>query len=135
MEGVWVVMLWMFVTWNFVFKWGPATLQDILFNHCCFFHVRLQLRFKLWSFLSSPSDVRCSIFLNFNIFLHQTLTCLKSNINPLENNKNTRASHWRRSSVFVVNFEHISHRFLAFCYWLWAFKYLLDFRVILCYYG
>ena len=32
------------------------------------------------------------------------------------NNSNTRKTwrHWRRSSVFIVNFEYISHIFLVF---------------------
>ena len=27
------------------------------------------------------------------------------------NNKNTRKRHWRRSAVFTVNLEHVSHLF------------------------
>ena len=43
------------------------------------------------------------------------------------NNKNTRTTSRRRSGVFIVNFEHISHLFLVFllltvnaskCYWV-----------------
>ena len=30
------------------------------------------------------------------------------------NNKNTRQRQWRRSGVFVVNLEHISHLALVF---------------------
>ena len=30
------------------------------------------------------------------------------------NYKNTRKRHWRRSGVFIVNFEHISDLFLVF---------------------
>ena len=30
--------------------------------------------------------------------------------------------HWRRSGVFIVNFEHISHRFLVFLMLLWTSK-------------
>ena len=30
------------------------------------------------------------------------------------NNKDTERSHWRRSGVFIVNFEHISHLGLVF---------------------
>ena len=30
------------------------------------------------------------------------------------NNKNTRTTLWRRSGVFIVNFEDISHLFLVF---------------------
>ena len=27
------------------------------------------------------------------------------------NNKNVEQCHWRRSAVFIINFEHISHIF------------------------
>ena len=30
------------------------------------------------------------------------------------NNSNTERRYWRRSGVAIVNFEHISHLFLAF---------------------
>ena len=30
------------------------------------------------------------------------------------NNKDTRRRQWRRSGVFIVNFEHISHPILVF---------------------
>ena len=30
---------------------------------------------------------------------------------------------WRRSGVFIVNFEHISHLFYYFYCWLWKSKY------------
>ena len=30
------------------------------------------------------------------------------------NNKDTERRHWRRSDVFIVNFEHILHLVLAF---------------------
>ena len=30
------------------------------------------------------------------------------------NNKDTRKTSWRRSGVFIVNFEHISHLVLVF---------------------
>ena len=30
------------------------------------------------------------------------------------NNKNTRRRHWRRSSVFIVKFEYVSHFFFVF---------------------
>ena len=36
------------------------------------------------------------------------------------NNKNP--SQWRRSGVFIVNFEHISHLLSSFYGWLWASK-------------
>ena len=36
------------------------------------------------------------------IYLHQV------------NNRNAERRHWRRSGVFVVNFEHISHLNLVF---------------------
>ena len=29
------------------------------------------------------------------------------------NNKTPKQRHWRRSCVFIVNFEHISHLFLC----------------------
>ena len=51
----------------------------------------------------------------------QTNTCLKSPIETLEkgskyfkvNNEDVRTRHWRRSCVFIVNFEHISHLFTS----------------------
>ena len=51
----------------------------------------------------------------------QTNTCLKSPIETLEkgskyfkvNNEDVRTRHWRRSWVFIVNFEHISHLFTS----------------------
>ena len=30
------------------------------------------------------------------------------------NNKDTSTTSWRRSGVFILNFEHISHLFLVF---------------------
>ena len=30
------------------------------------------------------------------------------------NNKDTRTTPWRRSGIFIVNFEHISHLVLVF---------------------
>ena len=30
------------------------------------------------------------------------------------NDKNTRTTPWRRSGIFIVNFEHISHLVLVF---------------------
>ena len=49
-------------------------------------------------------------------------TCLKLTIETLEQDvkcskltiKTTERRHWDRSVVFIVNFEHISHRGLAF---------------------
>ena len=38
-------------------------------------------------------------------------------------------SHWRRSGVFIVNLEHISHFLHCFCYWLWTGKCLLGMYV------
>ena len=35
------------------------------------------------------------------------------------NNKDTR-SHWRRSGIFIVNFEHISHLARVFCICFWS---------------
>ena len=50
-----------------------------------------------------------------------TCNCLKSTIETLENGvacskltiKTPQRCHWRRSGVFIVNFEHISHLFLV----------------------
>ena len=42
-----------------------------------------------------------------------------------KNNRSTRKRcQWRRSAVFIVNFEHISHLFLRFLLPLWRGEYL-----------
>ena len=51
------------------------------------------------------------ITLSFWLFSSQlTFTCSKSTIETLEKG----VKHWRRSAVFIVNFEHISHLCLVF---------------------
>ena len=35
------------------------------------------------------------------------------------NNKDTKTTQWRRSGVFIVNFEHISHLVLVFLLLTW----------------
>ena len=39
--------------------------------------------------------------------------------------KTPEGRHWRSSSVFIVNFELISHIVLAFFCWLWTIKFRL----------
>ena len=40
------------------------------------------------------------------------------------NNKNTMEQRqWRRSGVFIVSFEHISHLFLVFSLSIWTSQY------------
>ena len=51
------------------------------------------------------------------------LTCAKSTTETLKTLsskltiKTPERRHWRGSSVFVANFEHISHLFLEFLFW------------------
>ena len=45
----------------------------------------------------------------------QSLTRSKSKAKALEKGlKYFQSFHWRRSGVFIVNFEHISHLFLVY---------------------
>ena len=45
----------------------------------------------------------------------QSLTWSKSKVKALEKGlKYFQSFHWRRSGVFIVNFEHISHLLLVF---------------------
>ena len=52
----------------------------------------------------------------------QAITCSKLTIETLEqgrnmlksNNKDTRTTPWRRSGIFIVSFEQISHLVLVF---------------------
>ena len=45
----------------------------------------------------------------------QSLTWSKSKVKALEKGlKYFQSFHWRRSGVFIVNFEHISHLFLVY---------------------
>ena len=39
--------------------------------------------------------------------------------------KTPERCQWRRSGVFIINFEHILHLFLMFPLLLWAGKYML----------
>ena len=39
--------------------------------------------------------------------------------------KKLKPSHWRRSGVFIVDFEHVSNHFLLFLQQLWTDKCLL----------
>ena len=52
--------------------------------------------------------------------------CSKSSMETPEQCVKFVQSQWRRSSVFIANFEHISHTVLVFHWWLWTSKYRLD---------
>ena len=49
----------------------------------------------------------------YDYVTHLTLTCSRSTI---ETGKRCERRQWRRSGVFIINFEHISHLFLVFLF-------------------
>ena len=89
----------------------------------------------------------------------QSLTCLKSTMKTLENSVEYLQSYllrhenefilyplkrsettcfltfsgsikWVRSDVFIINFDHISHFFRCFYYWIWTSKFSLGIQVL-----
>ena len=51
----------------------------------------------------------------FKVNNKDTRTCSNLTIETLEEGvKHVQLCHWRRSSIFIVNFEHISHLVLVF---------------------
>ena len=66
----------------------------------------------------APYVVKRSVTVTSNVYLFNlTIETLEKDVKYVQNNnKNTRTTSWRRSGVFIVTFEHISHLFLEFVF-------------------
>ena len=106
--------------WKSVFK-KYLLLKNIMFRK----KSEKRNEIKLWTSVSACYTInaiwRIAIFFlietnvtvcEFNNFKIGTYSKLKGN--PAGNNMFKGKCHWRRSGVFIVNFEHVSHLVLVF---------------------
>ena len=92
-----------------------------MFLKCKIYHL-CYARFRTQVFPLLTISKRLTVPYLWVVLTHTAFTCSKSIIEKKRNvwnlfkvdNRDTRRRHWRRSCVFMVNFEQISHIILLF---------------------
>ena len=81
------------------------------------FHFGAKFNNFIWvsgQFLTTVYMIQPKMTLSVCVISRPAITCSKLTIETLEQGVKYEQPHWRRSGVFIVTFEHISHLSLVF---------------------